>query len=449
MHGKFHIVQLPFASCTEPHPKVSNYYKDYGSLFKLYFEDYFIPEEEIWELPLWVAHIAGMVREIGGIPVLDDLSKHRADAKVCIDALMGSTRPGDILLVSPLAQNFLLTLEVSRHMMAAGRTTVIGGNMAPLATASDATVVHHGQATPASLRKALSGAPTEVENYLSRRDIAGWIPDYGLLRHYNNKVPLLRLNASHGCLFRCEFCGDAWSRKLVLVTREAIEAEVRQFETIFPDTKLIYIGDKTFGQSPEAVECLLQVFANRPQYRFIVQTHFLALKDSLIDQMQQLGVVAVEIGFESASTELMLQNRKATKDLKVLRNSLRRMRNRGIKVVLNVLNGLPQEDEDAHHKTLDFMRLSSEEVSLFNLYNFVPYPLTPLFPRLRSRIVDWNFENWREDALAVYELDNVTREQSFEFFLEKVAVAHDIVRTHLSQETPSVPLYDTAVAGGV
>ncbi|KZM50320.1 radical SAM protein [Labrenzia sp. OB1] len=390
-----------------------------------------------------------MVRKVGGTPVLDDLSGCPADLEVCVRELEDRTQRGDILLLSPLAQNYDLTLEISRRMMAGGRCTVIGGNMAPLVKSSDATVVHHGQATPESLRRALSGVASEVENHMDRRDTAGWIPDYNLLREYDQKVPLLRLNASHGCLFRCEFCGDAWSRKLVLVEPSALEAEVQQFEDYFPDTRLIYIGDKTFGQSPDAVELLLKVFANRPQYRFIVQTHFLALKDDLIEQMRALGVVAVEIGFESASAELLLQNRKVMKDVRELRDRLRRLNDCGIKVVLNVLNGLPQEDGEAHRKTLDFMHQSSAEVSLFNLYNFVPYPLTPLYPQLKSRIVDWNFRNWREDGLAVFELDKISREESFSFFLEKVDVAREIVRNHLALASSPAENYEAVVAGGV
>jgi len=57
----------------------------------------------------------------------------------------------------------------------------------------------------------------------------------------------------------------------------------------------------------------------------------------------------------------------------------------------------------------------------------VPYPLTPQFPLLRDRIVDWTFAHWREDGPPVFLPHHVTREQSYEFFLEKVACAHDSV----------------------
>ena len=61
------------------------------------------------------------------------------------------------MLFSPLAQNFGLALAVSRRLLAHGRRTVIGGNMAGLATAADATHVIRGIVTPETLLAALHG----------------------------------------------------------------------------------------------------------------------------------------------------------------------------------------------------------------------------------------------------------------------------------------------------
>ena len=55
-------------------------------------------------------------------------------------------------------------------------------------------------------------------------------------------------------------------------------------------------------------------------------------------------------------------------------------------------------------------------------------PLVPDFRRLEDRIFDWDFANWREDGPPVYEPRNLTAERSWELFLEKVDVAHRIVR---------------------
>jgi radical SAM superfamily enzyme YgiQ (UPF0313 family) len=255
-------------------------------------------------------------------------------------------------------------------------------------------------------------------------------------------VPLLRLMASHGCLYACSFCGDAWSQKLYVTDPGALESEVRDFETLFPETRLIYIGDKTFGQSKEAVANLLSVFSKRRQYRFIVQTHICAVNTELIETMKELGVIAAEVGFESGSKELLADSHKTSVPETQYLKNIDRIRSAGIEVILNVLGGLPQERAEDHESTIRLMRRWSEHVFLYNLYNFVPYPLTPVFESLRERITDWNFEHWREDAPPVFVPYHQTIEQSWNRFLEKVEVAHELVRRAPGRETRTSARYE-------
>jgi uncharacterized radical SAM superfamily protein len=425
-----HIVQLPFPSLRTPHERIEEYYRDYGRIFSEFVEHYFIPEGSLWELPLWVAHLAGMLESLGYSPDFIDLSATPCTVEDCAFKLLKQTRPGEAVLISPLAQNFDLAIEFSRTLMTEGRITILGGNMAPLAKEGDATVIHRGQATPDSLAASLLGDNASVTNTLARKEKATWLPSYRLLESYRGRVPLLRLNASHGCLFACDFCGDAWSRQLVLVPPAVLENEIEQFERLFPNTRLIYIGDKTFGQSKQAVQNLLDVFARRPKYRFIVQTHVLAVNDQLIEAMKRLGVVVVEMGFESASTELLQNNHKPNVAPEVFVNRIARLSKLGIHVILNILGGLPGETREAHEQTLAFIHDACPEARLYNLYNFVPYPLTRQFGMLRSRIFDWNFSQWREDGPPVFHPYHMTAAESFQLFIEKVGVAHDaILRT--------------------
>jgi len=425
-----YIVQLPFPAMAAPHPEVAAYYQDYGRAFASAHSGYFVPDATLWELPLWVAHLSGMLEAIGYESRLIDLSTLPAEVETCARSILAATKPGERVLLSPLAQNFDLALAISAILMAEKRITLLGGNMATLATPGSATAIHRGPATPTSLATLLQGSESVLTGRLEADAVARWRPSYRLLESYRRKVPLLRLNASHGCLFACDFCGDAWSRSLTIVAPDVLEYEVSQFERLFPETRLIYIGDKTFGQSMEAVRNLLAVFEDRHDYRFVVQTHVLALTPDVLEAMRRLGVVAVELGFESASPRLMRSNRKANRDPDFFHQAIRRLREAGMRVVLNVLSGLPEEDSAAHRATLDFIDQTASDVWLYNLYNFVPYPLTAQFARIRDRIVDWRFCNWREDGLPVFEPLHVTREESFRFFVEKVQAAHIAVKRH-------------------
>jgi Radical SAM superfamily len=418
------IVQLPFPSTAAGDATLATYYQSYAERYRAAIPEYFVPESDLWELPLWVAHLSGILAALNWEDTFVDLSRAPASVDPCLDAVLGATRPGDWLLFSPLAQNFGLALEVSRALRQRGRRTAIGGNMAALATEDDATHVIRGIATPETFAAALGAPQALAELPTGRRGTVPWTPRYDLLAGFGKRVPLLRLNASHGCLYACTFCGDSWSRKLYVVERQSLEAEADSFAELFPETRLIYVGDKTFGQSAEAVRNLVDVFSARPGYRFIVQTHVSAVTAALVEAMLRLGVAVVELGFESADEQVLREVRKANGSQRRVREVLRLLNDAGLRVVLNVLGGLPEERPESHAKSISFIEECTDLVWLYNLYNFVPYPLTPLFARLRGRIFDWDYAHWREDSPPVFEPLHLSPQQSWEFFLEKVAYSH-------------------------
>ena len=431
------IVQLPFPSSHDPDPHLMSYYDDYDRRFRALLPEYFIPSDGLWEMPLWVAHLTALLDTAGLDSVFRDLSKTPAEPDGCSESLLEATAPGDLVLMSPLAQNFRLALDVAKRLESAGRRVVLGGNMAPLAPKGAVHAVHRGQLDATFVRKLVKlaagsggGLEKPLLPGLSSERIT-WAPDYRHLSGYEGQVPMLRLNASHGCLYQCSFCGDAWSKQLTLVAKDALEREVDELTARFPDTRLFYIGDKTFGQSREAVGNLLDIFRDRPGYRFIVQTHVMQVKDWIVDAMLELGVAAVELGFESADSQMLKRLNKLSRGLDDYTTKIHKLSDAGLNVVLNMMGGLDEETEAAHGQTVDWMRENSSALWLFNLYNFVPYPLTPDFPRLRERIFDWDFAKWREDAPVVYRPQHLSPAVSWDAFQDKIATAHDIIRAPL------------------
>jgi 3-oxoacyl-ACP reductase-like protein len=99
------------------------------------------------------------------------------------------------------------------------------------------------------------------------------------------------------------------------------------------------------------------------------------------------------------------------------------------------MGGLPEETEESHAATMEWLAENADVVWLCNLYNFVPYPLTPDFPRLRERIFEWNFAAWREDAPPVFFPYHLTPERSWTLFKEKVRAVHELVARDAEQQT--------------
>jgi radical SAM superfamily enzyme YgiQ (UPF0313 family) len=302
--------------------------------------------------------------------------------------------------------------------------------MAVLASAEDFTwIVPHkfGAETYASL---LSGRPGLLQSHKIpglHQPPLDYRPNYRLLSGFRSRVPLLRINASHGCLFACTFCGDAWSRELHVVGVANLRAELEELRELFPDARLVYVGDKTFGQSPAAVGALSEALGDHPDLKLVVQTHVMMVKSRLLNVLSELPVIVAELGFETGSASVLASVAKGRRSSEDVTAALRALQSVGIKPVLNVLGGLPEETSETHTATREFLETYADLVWLFNLYNFVPYPLTPLFEQLRPRIHDWDFANWREDRPVVFNPYHQSVADSWDQFRALIDVCTGIV----------------------
>jgi Radical SAM superfamily len=417
------LVQLPFPSQEDPLPLLAAYYAAHWREYQRVLPEYGVSDGNLWEAPLWIAHLDGAIGRDDTQFV--DLSAAPWSVEWCVSAIKAAARPDSMLIFSPLAQNLHFAASVSRQLMDHGFRTVVGGNMVELASLDDFGTIYSGLAR-ADYYELLLAHPRgriSVPSRLGRQQVPlGYRPRYRLLRGFQLRVPLIRLHASHGCLLSCTFCGDAWTNQLHVVDEHLLREEVAEVRATFPETRLVYIGDKTFGQSRQAVENLIRVLPPPSGFKLIVQTHVNLIDDWLLDVMEQLNVKVVEMGFETANQEVLQKLHKAG-GADRFRPALARLKSRGFRPVLNILGGLPYETRQSQRDTLQFMAETRDLVWLYNLYNFVPYPKTPLFAVLRERIANWNFADWREDRPVVFEPFYQTRAEAWDHFLNLVALA--------------------------
>ncbi len=421
------LVQLPFPSQEDPLPVLMRYYDAYTAKYQKLFPEYALQEGDLWEAPLWVAHMDGAIGREDTTFI--DLSRAPFSADTCTHEIRKAVSNDYLIFFSPLAQNLSLAATISRALQEDGYRTVVGGNMVDLAQDTDFTIIYTGIARAGVYEDILNQQQGRIGTpiVLGRKQVPlGYRPSYRLLTGFNRRVPLVRVNGSHGCLFACTFCGDAWTKQLHLVERKHLEEELEEIRRFFPDTKIVYIGDKTFGQSRSSVENLRHVFRPELGYRLIVQTHVSVIEPWLLDTMAEMGVEVMEMGFETADQTVLRELKKSSQRHQFI-PVLESLNERGFHVVLNVLGGLPNETRESQQHTLEFLEETADLVWLYNLYNFVPYPKTPLFPFIRDRIVDWDFQNWREDRPVVFTPFHQTREEAWEHFLTLVERATDLI----------------------
>jgi len=230
------LVQLPFPSQDDPLPTLSAYYQRYSTRYAALFPEYAVGAGDLWEAPLWVAHLDGAI----GRPDTGflDLSSAVFDAEVCAERIAASAAPGALVFVSPLAQNFSLAVEVS----APG---------APARPAHGGRRKHGGAGVARGLhprphRPGPARHPRRESRAAARH---GWASRCGSARRQARSATGRRTATSRrsgaasrwsGCTPRtaacspARFCGDAWSRQLHVVSADLLAAEVEEIRRVFP-----------------------------------------------------------------------------------------------------------------------------------------------------------------------------------------------------------------------
>jgi radical SAM superfamily enzyme YgiQ (UPF0313 family) len=159
-----------------------------------------------------------------------------------------------------------------------------------------------------------------------------------------------RLTMSYGCLNNCKFCIVPHG-KITSVEDKYIEQQIKSFEPL--DYRLIYIDDKTFGQADNYYK--LKGFGeltNKSDFNgFIVQTTSPMLVGKSA-KFNEIGVKVAEIGLESYNDEILRKYRKPSSE-KVFDEAVETANKNDIKVIANIIVGLPEETIDTYQKTYD------------------------------------------------------------------------------------------------
>lgn len=191
-------------------------------------------------------------------------------------------------------------------------------------------------------------------------------------QHFAGAKTIARLTMSEGCLHNCKFCTVAKG-----VAEIPVEQIIQQlYEVACLDSPLVYIDDKTFGQCENHTDLplLRQTLKERKHAfdGFIIQTtasQLLKLPDHFLIQS---GIQYVELGVESYNDDILRAMNKpvneGTIDLAV--DKLRRL---GIKVIPNIMIGLPGETVDTYVETLTWLNDNISAISHGNVYTYVDY----------------------------------------------------------------------------
>lgn len=342
------IALLPFPSQKSSNKLMDEYYKIYSDKYTDIFDDYYIPEDTYWELPNWASYATSIAKRYDTNPRIWDASgveySKLMNDKVDIE--------GDVLLTSPLIQNY----DLCKHIQNKDGITVIRGGV----TTQEE---YYEQDTPYF--------SFELERITD--------PDYSLLSEVYPNPPLLRIASTEGCVFECDFC-TIQNKDAIKRDFDKVEKWLQQYKEHYPDTRIFYLDNKTFGQKPDSLPKLHDLFEKYyDDYQLIVQTNHIVVDDNLIEIMKKMNVKVVELGIETLDKERLIQTDKTViknigydSYIENLIDTLHDLNDNDMFVIGNLIAGL--YDTYNPDPTLDFMNEYSDLVYLWNIYALAKYP---------------------------------------------------------------------------
>lgn len=173
--------------------------------------------------------------------------------------------------------------------------------------------------------------------------------DYSL---FKGERTIPRLTLSYGCYNQCKFCIVPHG-KVIDVPKEVISQQAESFSNL--EYRLIYIDDKTFGQAQnyKSLYNITKLLNNNDFNGYIIQTTS-GMVHTHGKIFSEIGVNVVEIGLETYNDEILRKYRKPSSEKLVLK-AIEASRVNGIKLLPNIIIGLPEETEETYTKTYDFI----------------------------------------------------------------------------------------------
>ena len=332
--------------------EADNYYED---LYENRRNDGYYRPEHFWELPLWIGEMTYTLSDHHEV-VLHVISDLTAELPTWSDNVP------TFYCFSVLDVNRVLISDVvwrQEHFATRSNKYVFGGYVGdPEACISDLP------------------APCNCRWFNSISDLCDMFDTpytYGTdwsLFYGTECIP--RLTMSYGCKHRCRFC--TVPNEVQAVSLHNVMVQALSFNGL--KFKLVYLNDKTFGQSDNA-EQLARVYNVIKTYNsefqgFIVQTSVATVLRKPVDYWTNLHIKVVELGVETLNTGLLKRyNKPQTSDM--IHQAVNKLSDGGVRIIANIMLGLIGETSDTYGETLHFLLSYKAKLYALNIYTLALY----------------------------------------------------------------------------
>lgn len=345
--GRQLLLQFSTELFNFPEDAATNYYKTlYGGTREGYAK-----LRDFWEIPQWMGYVSKFLPDADVYIVRDMKEAKKFLETAGYDRMIFSAIDVNKDLIRELSEDFKGKVDIG------GYTTDTFGDV-PNAT---------WHKTLKSLAESMGVEFVDGVDY----------------RHFQDAEVIPRLTMSRGCKHRCAFC--TVEKQLVETPTEVIDQQAEAFGLL--KAKLVYLNDKTFGQAGnyKHLENVYQaILKNNHDFKgFIIQTTGASILKMDDAWLQKSGIRYVELGVETYNNALLRELHKPHNE-SVLDKAAEKLRKNNIKMIPNIIIGLPNETNETYDRTLAWIDKQSDIVSHMNIYNLALYEGTELAGKIEA-----------------------------------------------------------------
>jgi len=196
---------------------------------------------------------------------------------------------------------------------------------------------------------------------------------------------------SRGCPHECRYCYNNVfnQRRWRAASPERVLADVDRLRRRY-DAGSVYLLDDNFFIDKRRAMAILEGLQRQGLHSVLqgVDVDTLErLSDDELDFIEQAGVVRISVGLESGDDRVRNRLLKKIGDVATLKRQMQRLAGRRLLVLASFVVGFPGETLPEIRRSVDLALWTlglGDNFRMPVLYNYVPFPGTPLFQELRA-----------------------------------------------------------------
>ena len=354
-----------------------------------------------------------------------------------VEELVIAQIDADLVGISVLSTHALYAYKIADQLRNRGITVILGGvhvSFMPDEALNHANAVVVGfaeKAWPQLLNDYQQASLKKIYQVpISQSDLDGFYPDRSLLKRNRYILPDT-LEATKGCLNRCQFCivHEFCKGQFLMRDIKDVITEVKQFKG-----KNIVFLDSSPTEDPSYFRDLCKALKPLKIRWYCSITSKIFNDDSLLIDAADCGLKGVLIGFESLNQISLQAEGKHFNQASECKNFIKKLHLLGIYVLGSFMFGFDDDDPTIFERTIKFVDESNIDLIHYAIYT--PLPGSADFERLsgegRILTTDWSKYDCTKVVFKPKGMSLEELQRGFLYAYEKTHSSRSILKRILS-----------------